>query len=87
MFKTTNELLPNSLIGRKCWYQALHTDKTVCATIKEVNIKITENCNSVTCILNNGVVAVMHTPKCPDYIGNKVWGFLSKSECEDYWDM
>ena len=77
-----------SWVGELCWYQELHTDTITCAPIKEVDTKVTAKGKTVSCLLNNGVVAVMHTKGCPDFIGcNKVWGFRTKAECEEYWDM
>ena len=85
----TNKLVEqNSLINRPCFYKTpLKHNEFSFAQIREINTKVTEKGNQVTAILDNGIVAVLHCYGCPDYIGNKVWGFLTEEECREYWDM
>ena len=84
----TNKLTEqSSLIGRPCWYQKSYNTNITFAFIKEVNIKQTAKGKEAIAILDNGITAVLHTYDCPDYIGRAVWGFLTKAECEEYWDM
>ena len=84
----TNKLVEEgSLLNRPCWYQKPYSEDITFAQIKEVKIDETKNCKAVTCILTNGVTAVLHIYSCPDWIGNKVWGFLTEAECTEYWDM
>ena len=80
---------PASLIGRLCWYQKPYNTDITYSPIKEVDIRIKQNAKGkeVIATLENGVVAVLHTYGCPDFIGRAVWGFLNKIECEEYWDM
>ena len=84
----TNKLTEqSSLIGRPCWYQKPYNTNITFALIKEVNIKQTAKGKEAIATLDNGMTAVLHTYGCPDYIGRAVWGFLTKAECEEYWDM
>lgn len=77
-----------SLTGRPCWYKRPYRQEFTFAQIKEVDVKVTAKGKRVTAILDNGEIAVLHNYGCPDYIGNhRVWGFLTKAECEEYWDM
>lgn len=84
----TNKLVEqNSLINRPCFYKRPYQEDITFAQIKEVTTKVTAKGNQVTAILDNGIVAVLHSYGCPDYIGNRVWGFLTEDECIEYWDM
>ena len=84
----TNKLTEkDSLIGRPCWYQKPYNTDITFGVIKEVQIKQNTKGKSAVAILDNGVVAVLHTYGCPDFIGRAVWGFLTRAECEEYWDM
>ncbi len=84
----TNKLAEqSSLIGRLCWYQKSYNTDIVSGHIKDVSIKQTVKGIEAIATLDNGVVAVLHTYGCPSYIGRAVWGFLTRAECEEYWDM
>ena len=85
----TNKLTEqSSLIGRPCWYQKPYNTNITFALIKEVNIKQTAEGKEAIATLDNGMTAVLHTYGCPACIGRRaVWGFLTKAECEEYWDM
>ncbi len=84
----TNKLTEqSSLIGQPCWYQKSYNTNITFALIKEVSIKQTAKGKEAIATLDNGITAVLHTYGCPDYIGRAVWGFLTKAECEEYWDM
>ncbi len=87
----TNKLAeePASLIGRSCWYKKPYNTNIISSPIKEVDIRIKQNVRGTEVIatLANGTTAVLHTYGCPDYVGRAVWGFLTKAECEEYWDM
>ena len=77
-----------SLVGQRCWYRVPYTENLTFSKIKEVETKVTNRGQTVYLTLNNGVTAVLHTHGCPDYIGrDKVWGFLTQKDCNDYWDM
>lgn len=86
-FITNQGVEQNSLIGRPCWYRKPYNEDITASIIKEVDIQITKKTKTVTCYLENGTVAVLHNYNCPDFIGRAAWGFLSKYECERYWDM
>lgn len=76
------------LIGKRCWYKKPYVQDLTFSKIKEVNVIVTNKHKEVQCELADGVIAVLHTHNCPDYIGsNKVWGFLSADDCNRYWDM
>lgn len=84
----TNKLTEqSSLIGRPCWYQKPYNSDITFSLIKEVQVKQKSKGKEAVAILENGTTAVLHTYGCPDYIGRAVWGFLTKAECEEYWDM
>ena len=77
-----------SIINMPCWYQKSYSQDITFSKIKEVNIEDTVKGRTITCLLNNGTIAVLHNHNCPDWIGrNCVWGFLTQEECEEYWDM
>ena len=83
--RLTQEL---SLIGQRCWYKKPYVEDLTFSKIKEVETKVTNKGQTIYLILNNGVTAVLHAQGCPDYIGaDKVWGFLTQKDCNDYWDM
>ena len=81
----TNKL--TDLIGRPCFYQKPYNTDITFGLIKEVQIKQNAKGKEAIATLDNGVVAVLHTYGCPDFIGRAVWGFLTQAECEEYWDM
>jgi hypothetical protein len=84
----TNKLTEqSSLIGRPCWYQKPYNTDIVFGLIKDVSVKQTMKGKEAIATLDNGVVAVLHTYGCPDFIGKAVWGFLTRAECKEYWDM
>ena len=86
-FITNQGVEQNSLIGRLCWYRKPCTEDITASIIKEVTMQITKNTITVTCYLENDIVTVLHNYNCPYFIGRAIWGFLSKYECEQYWDM
>lgn len=84
----TNKLTEqSSLIGRPCWYQKPYGTDITFSLIKEVKVTQKAKGKEAIATLENGTTAVLHTYGCPDFVGRAVWGFLTKAECEEYWDM
>lgn len=86
---TTDKLLAGlTFLNRPVFYQTKLSREVKVANIKEVDINISpEGVRKVLCILDNGQHVIMHCHNCPGYIGNYLWGFLTRQELDEYWDM
>lgn len=71
---------------RPCYYQV--KGKTYCSNIKRLKVELEPNFGiKMTAYLDNGTSVIIHNAKAPCFIGQVPWGFLSRAECEEYWDM
>lgn len=86
---STDKMLENlTFINRPCFYKTRLSKEIKFAIIKSVEIYLyAHGERRVLCMLDNDLTVVMHCDRCPNFIGSNVWGFLSKAECEEYWDM
>lgn len=74
------------MLTRPCYY--IVKDKLCQSNIKRVTIEFDEHFGiKVTAYLANGTNVIMHNDGAPYFVGQVPWGFLSRTECEEYWGM